>query len=183
MLWLAVVAAGKTTWTSDELERIGLVEQLYRQEATALVRLARMFTDDRTGAEDIVQEAFVRLYRAAERIQDPDKSVSYLRSIVVNLARDENRRGLLSLRHQDSMIDRRQPAEPDDVTLRNEGQDEVIEALQSLPRRQRECLILRFYFEMSEREIADAMSISANSVKTHCRRGLAALELLLEGTH
>src|SRR5918995_3377730 len=106
MLWLAVVAAGKTAWTSGELARASLVESLYRQEAVSLVRLARLFTDDRTGAEDIVQEAFIRLYHAADRIRDKERSAAYLRSIVLNLARDHNRRGLLSLRHQDSLFDR-----------------------------------------------------------------------------
>lgn len=182
MLWLAVVAAGKPTWTSAELERISLVERLYRQEAVSLVRLARLFTDDRTGAEDIVQEAFIKLYHSADRIEDPTKSVSYLRSIVVNLARDQNRRGLMSLRHTDSMIDHRKPKIPEDESLRSETQTEVIDAMNTLSDRQRQCLVLRFYFEMSEREIADALFISPNSVKTHCRRGLEALGPILEGT-
>jgi RNA polymerase sigma factor (sigma-70 family) len=166
MLWLAVVAAGKTTWTSEEVERVALIE--------------RLFTDDRTGAEDIVQEAFIRLYHAADRIQDPNKSAAYLRSIVLNLARDTNRRGLLSLRHQDSMIDDRTPEDPNERIVRDESQAEVLAALDQLSARQRDCLILRFYYELSESEIAETLSISPNSVKTHCRRGLAALEPLLE---
>lgn len=180
MLWLAVVAAGKTTWTSEELARVSLVEQLYEREVANLVRLARLFVDDRTGAEDIVQEAFIRLYHAADRIRDPDRSTAYLRSIVLNLARDTNRRGLLSLRHQDSMLDDRTPEEPDDEVLRNEDQAEVINALNTLSHRQRECLILRFYYNLSETEVAETLAISPNSVKTHCRRGLSALAPLLE---
>lgn len=180
MLWLAVVAAGKTSWTSEELDRVSLVERLYLREAASLVRLARLFTDDRTGAEDIVQEAFIRLYHAAGRIEDQEKSAAYLRSIVLNLARDHNRRGLLSLRHQDSMIEWGRQEEPEDQIVRGESQTEVIDALNSLSTRQRDCLILRFYFELSEREIAETLSISPNSVKTHCRRGLAALGPLLE---
>lgn len=182
MLWLAVVAAGKTNWTSEELERVAFIEKLYHQEVTSLVRLARLFTDDRTGAEDIVQEAFIRLYHTADRINDPVKSSAYLRSIVLNLARDINRRGLLSLRHQDSMREDRRPEDPHDRAIRNERQIEVIDALNQLSDRQRKCLILRFYYELSEREIAEALSISPNSVKTHCRRGLAALEPLLEAS-
>lgn len=182
MLWLAVVAAGKTTWTSEEIERVALIERLYHEEAAALVRLARLFTDDRTGAEDIVQEAFIRLYHAADRIQDPKKSAAYLRSIVLNLARDTNRRGLLSLRHQDSMIDERKPENPDERVVRNESQAEMIAALNHLSVRQRDCLILRFYYELSEAEIAETLSISPNSVKTHCRRGLAALGPMLEAS-
>lgn len=181
MLWLAVVAAGKTAWTSEELARVSLVEKLYHQEAASLVRLARLFTDDRTGAEDIVQEAFIRLYHAAEQIQDTEKSAAYLRSIVLNLARDHNRRGLLSLRHQDSMIDRRTPELPDDRVVRSERQTEVIDALNRLSPRQRDCLVLRFYMDLTEKQIASTLAISPNSVKTHCQRGMATLASVLGG--
>ena len=181
MLWLAVVAVGKTAWTSEELARASLVERLYHQEAVSLVRLARLFTDDRTGAEDIVQEAFIRLYHAADRIQDTDKSAAYLRSIVLNLARDHNRRGLLSLRHQDSMIDRGTPEMPEDRAVRSESQAAVISALNGLSPRQRDCLVLRFYMDLTEKQIASTLAISPNSVKTHCRRGMAILATVLGG--
>ena len=181
MLWLAVVAAGKTAWTSEDLARASFVEKLYHQEAVSLVRLARLFTDDRTGAEDIVQEAFIRLYHAAERIEDTEKSAAYLRSIVLNLARDHNRRGLLSLRHQDSMIDRRTPEMPEDRAVRSESQTEVIEALNRLSPRQRDCLVLRFYMDLTEKQIASTLAISPNSVKTHTQRGMAILAAALGG--
>jgi RNA polymerase sigma-70 factor (sigma-E family) len=181
VLWLAVVAAGKTAWTSEESARAVLVEKLYHQEAVSLVRLARLFTDDRTGAEDIVQEAFIRLYHAAERIEDTERSAAYLRSIVLNLARDHNRRGLLSLRHQDSMIDPKIPEMPEDQIVRTESQTEVIDALNSLSPRQRDCLVLRFYMDLTEKQIAVTLAISPNSVKTHCKRGMAILAGVLEG--
>lgn len=180
MFWLAVVAAEKTSWTAEDLLRRDLVANLYRQEAVSLVRLARIFTDDRASAEDIVQEAFIRLFRAADRIHDADRTVAYLRSIVLNLARDQNRRGLMSLRHQDAMIDLRSPEGPDEHIARNESQAEVLDALTSLSARQRDCLVLRFYLELSESEIAETLAISPNSVKTHCRRGLEALSHILE---
>jgi RNA polymerase sigma-70 factor (sigma-E family) len=181
VLWLAVVAAGKTAWTSEESTRAALVEKLYHQEGVSLVRLARLFTDDRTGAEDIVQEAFIRLYRAAERIEDTERSAAYLRSIVLNLARDQNRRGLLSLRHQDSMIDHNTPDMPEDQAVRTESQAEVIDALNGLSPRQRDCLVLRFYMDLTEKEIAATLAISPNSVKTHCQRGMAVLSGVLGG--
>jgi len=179
MLWLAVVAAGKTARTSEELARASFIESLYHQEAVSLVRLARLFTDDRTGAEDIVQEAFIRLYHAADRIRDTDRSAAYLRSIVLNLARDHNRRGLLSLRHQDSMIDRRTPEMPEERAVRTESENEVIEALKTLSPRQRDCLVLRFYMDLTEKQIAETLAISPNSVKTHCQRGMAVLPIAL----
>lgn len=182
MLWLAVVTAGRIDLTTEEVARVAFVERLYREEAVSLVRLARLFTDDRTGAEDVVQEAFIRLYRSADRIQDPAKSTAYLRSIVLNLVRDQNRRGLMSLRHQDAMIDRRRPENPEDQAVTEERDHEVIEALDRLSARQRACLVLRYYSEMTEHEIAATLGISANSVKTHCRRGMAALAAALEVT-
>ena len=99
---------------------------------------------------------------------------AYLRSIVLNLARDNNRRGLVSLRHHLPIDDRRASTE-DEIELR-EDQQQVIEALRDLPHRQRNALVLRYYEELGIDDIAAAMGISRNSVKTHLQRGLAALE-------
>ncbi|HEU4321325.1 MAG TPA: SigE family RNA polymerase sigma factor [Acidimicrobiia bacterium] len=180
MFWLATVAAERSSWTAEDLARRDFVAAVYQAEAPSLVRLARLFTDDRAGAEDIVQEAFIRLFHAADRIEDPDKSVAYLRSIVLNLARDQNRRGLMSIRHQDAMVDHRTPEAPDEQVARTESQAQVLDALSELSERQRACLVLRFYMELSEREIAETLRISPNSVKTHCRRGMEALAGRLE---
>ena len=175
MYWLSVVAAEQSSWTADDESRRDLVEAIYGQEATSLLRLARLFTDDRSGAEDIVQEAFIRLFRAVHRIEDESRAVAYVRSIVLNLARDQNRRGLMSLRHQDALVDRRTPEPPDEQVARTESQAEVLIALSQLSPRQRDCLVLRFYLELTEKEVAQTLQISPNSVKTHCRRGLESL--------
>ena len=87
-------------------EAEALVVRLFHQEGRSLVRLARLFVDDRDAAEDLVQEAFLRLARSAHRITDIDRAPAYLRSIVLNLARDHNRRGLVSLRHHPTSIGR-----------------------------------------------------------------------------
>lgn len=155
------------------------VEELFRQEGRSLVRLARIFTEDRNAAEDLVQEAFIRFHRSSHRIRDPEAAPAYLRSIVLNLCRDHNRRGLLSRRHHAAS-----PADPPPVALDSEVVDrdtarrqaqEVVMALQALPRRQRDCLVLRYHLELSEREIARTLGISRNTVKTHVRRGMATL--------
>ncbi|HEX9855695.1 MAG TPA: sigma-70 family RNA polymerase sigma factor [Acidimicrobiia bacterium] len=167
---------------SGRLDPDALVADLFTRQGASLVRLARIFTDDRNAAEDLVQEAFIRLHRSADRIIDPEKAVPYLRSIVLNLARDHNRRGLMSLRHRNSMLPESTMAFEEDVV--DAAADAVVlDALGDLPARQRDCLVLRFYLELSEREIAETLDISPNSVKTHCRRGLAALETRLEASH
>lgn len=151
-----------------------LVVELYRQEAVALVRLARLFVDDRNAAEDLVQEAFIRLARSAHRIREPGKAPAYLRSIVLNLARDHNRRGLVSLRQQLPMGEQAAPPDEDVLVLQDE-QRRVLDALRDLPLQQRNCVVLRHYEELGIAEIAEGLGISQNSVKTHLRRGMAAL--------
>jgi RNA polymerase sigma-70 factor (sigma-E family) len=158
-----------------------LVAELFEQESTALVRLARLFTDDRNAAEDLVQEAFVRLHHAAHRIEDRTRAAAYLRSIVLNLARDHNRRGLMSLRHFEALTPAASPEAIDDRIVLDEQQAAVVEALHALSPQQRDCLVLRFYLELSEKETADTLGISPNSVKTHCRRGFDRLRIRLEG--
>jgi RNA polymerase sigma-70 factor (sigma-E family) len=153
-----------------------LVAMLFEQESTSLVRLARIFCDDRNAAEDLVQEAFIRLHRSAGSIRDLGRAPAFLRSIVINLARDHNRRGLMSLRHQHSTEPEPAPAGPDDQAVLDEESATVLDALRTLPDRQRACLVLHYYEQLSVAEVADTLHISPNSVKTHCRRGLAALE-------
>ena len=163
--------------SSSTLDVDRFVADMFRAEGASLVRLARLFVDDRNAAEDLVQEAFIRLARSAHRIEDPDRAPAYLRSIVLNLARDSNRRGLVSLRHRSPLVDVDAGFE-DEITVR-EDQRQVLEALRDLPARQRACLVLRYYDELGIDDIAATLAVSRNSVKTHLQRGLAALEARL----
>jgi RNA polymerase sigma-70 factor (sigma-E family) len=156
------------------------IAALFAEHARSLVRLARLFADDRSAAEDLVQEAFLRLRRSFHRIESPDRTAAYLRSIVLNLARDHNRRGLMSLRHRMPEEESRLSA-VDRVVMR-EDQQQVIEALRALPRRQRDCVTLRYYLDLSIADIAMTLGISVNSVKTHLQRGMNVLETRLEAT-
>jgi len=139
-----------------------------------LVGLARLFVDNRDAAEDVVQESFIRLSRSLHRIEDPTKAVAYLRSIVLNLARDHNRRGLLSLRHPAPAVEL-DPAGVDETVVARDDHQRLLVAMRELPRRQRDCVALRYLFELGVGEIADTLGLSPNSVKTHLKRGLASL--------
>lgn len=176
---VGVVSSGTAVDREGGATVDALVVTLFRTEGGRLVSLARLFVDDRTAAEDLVQEAFIRLARSAHRIRDEERAAAYLRSIVVNLARDHNRRGLVSFRH-------RPPATPDvpsaeEHAAESEGRQEVVEALRALPKRQRDCVALRYYLDLSIPDIAETLGVSANSVKTHLQRGLRSMAQSLEG--
>jgi len=163
--------AAPTSRSTDDVD--AFVEAMYHEHGRGLVHMVRLFVDDRNAAEDLVQEAFIRLARSAHRIEDDRKAAAYLRSIVLNLARDHNRRGLVSLRHRVPLDDKE--ASVEDTVVLSEEHQQVIDALRTLPRRQRDCLILRYYDELGIDDIADTLDISRNSVKTHLTRGMRAL--------
>jgi RNA polymerase sigma-70 factor (sigma-E family) len=160
--------------TSARADVDAFVVAMYEEHGKGLVRMVRLFVDDRNAAEDLVQEAFIRLARSAHKIKDDRKAGAYLRSIVLNLARDHNRRGLVSLRHRLPLDDRE--ASTEDIVVLSEEHQQVVDSLRTLPHRQRTCLILRYFDELGIDEIADALGISRNSVKTHLTRGMRALE-------
>jgi RNA polymerase sigma-70 factor (ECF subfamily) len=152
--------------------------RLFDAEAASLTRLARFYVDDTTAAEDLVQEAFIRFARSSGRLRDQERAAAYLRSIVINLARDHNRRGFVSWRH-------RPPAHPDAPSAAETAEERaerlaVVEALRALPRRQRDCVTLRYFYDMPVAEIAATLGLSTNTVKTHLQRGLDTLGATLE---
>lgn len=178
VLWSIVAARLQGETITVEAEE--LVVRLFHSEGRALVRLARLFVDDRDAAEDIVQEAFLRLARHAGRIDDRERAPAYLRSIVLNLARDHNRRGLVSLRHHGAAgreVDVRDDTA--DRLVESEEHERVLEAVRRLPARQRDCITLRYFEEYPIDRIASTMGISVNSVKTHLQRAMAALDKMI----
>ena len=174
------IAAARFEGESITVEAEELVVRLFRTEGRSLVRLARLFVDDRDAAEDLVQEAFLRLARHAGKIERLDRAPAYLRSIVLNLARDHNRRGLVSLRHHAAQG--RELDVSDDSTdqvVRSEEHRRVLGAVRQLPVRQRDCITLRYFEELSIERIASTLGLSVNSVKTHLQRAMATLDRLL----
>ncbi len=154
--------------------------QLYTAHYDKLVRLAALLLDDFSLSEEVVQDAYVKMHGAWHRIRDPQAAEAYLRTAVVNLARSRMRRRMVARKHAPKPM----PDEPSaeyGALVRLE-RDQVVQALHGLPQRQRECLVLRYYADLSEAQIAAAMGISAGSVKSHASRGIAALRAQLEGT-
>ena len=153
---------------------------LYSAHYRSLVRLAALLLHDTPAAEDVVQDAFVAMHGSWRRLRDADKAVAYLRQAVVNRARSR-------LRHL-KVVDKHVQAPPPDApsaeagALRSAQRDEVMAALRQLPHRQREVLVLRYYADLSEAQIADALGISTGAVKSHASRGVAALRQKLEYT-
>ncbi len=157
------------------------VTALYAEHALGLVRLAVLLVGDRASAEDIVQDAFLGLFRRWERLTDTSTPLAYLRVSVLNGCRTALRRRSRA-RSVGNLTER--PADSAEaVALLSEEQRAVAGALRRLPERQREALLLRYYLDLSEAEIATAMGISRGTVKSATSRALATVgRTLREGS-
>jgi RNA polymerase sigma-70 factor (sigma-E family) len=164
---------GRTEWSAD----LAVIE-LYAMHYSALVRLAVMLVRDTPTAEEVVQDAFIAMHEAWERLRDTERALAYMRQAVVNRSRSV-------LRHR-MVVERNQQKPPPDMPSAEHGaltlleRSAVITALRGLPARQREAIVLRYYADLSEAEIAAAMRISRGAVKSHTSRGMAALRAALE---
>jgi len=162
------------TWDADTA-----VEQLYAAHWRGLVRLSVLLVHDQGLAEETVQDAFVALHGRWRRLRDPGKALAYLRQSVVNGSRSALRHRGVVERHAAAV----RPVEPlpgaDESALARVRRTAVLDTLAELPTRQREVLALRYYLDLSEAEIADALGISRGAVKSHASRGAAALRDLL----
>jgi RNA polymerase sigma-70 factor (sigma-E family) len=154
-----------------------LVEVLTGQYPS-LVRLAAMLLDDAHAAEDVVQDAYVRVAARHYRLRDPHQAVAYLRQTVVNLARNSLRRRLLARRHGVSSVP--DAASAEDAAIDRFERLSVIGGLRALPRRQREVLVLRYYLDCSVEETGGLLNLSTGAVKAYASRALRRLRVLIE---
>jgi RNA polymerase sigma-70 factor (sigma-E family) len=179
----AVTAAG-TTWrprgASSETPGVGAgwdadraVTALYSMHYRSLVRLAAMLVQDIPTAEELVQDSFVAMHSAWARLADSDRALSYLRQSVVNRSRSV-------LRHR-AVVDKLAPRIAPDMPGADQEQitrlerSTLVSALRTLPPRQREVLVLRYYADLSEAQIASTMGISRGAVKSHTARAMSSL--------
>jgi RNA polymerase sigma factor (sigma-70 family) len=150
------------------------VSGLFRARYPEMVRLANLLGAD--DPEDIAQEAFARLIRKHGSLRSSEAALAYVRASVCNLTRNRHRHlRVVRLRtpaahHEDSS---------EQVVMVREDHREVLAALAGLPPRRREAIVLRYWLDLSECEIAAAMGVSPGTVKSHVSRGLAALAAAL----
>jgi RNA polymerase sigma-70 factor (sigma-E family) len=171
----AFPAAGtaRAEWSADLA-----VTELYAVHYRALVRLAALLVRDTQTAEEVVQDSFVAMHGGWQRLRDAEKALAYLRQAVVNRSRSV-------LRHR-TVVDKNLQKAPPDMPSAEHGalvlleRHAVVAALRDLPDRQREAIVLRYYADLSEAEIAAAMKISRGAVKSHTARGMTALRAALE---
>jgi len=169
----AVSGTARAEWSPDRA-----VIELYSEHYRALVRLAALLVRDKPTAEEVVQDSFVAMQGGWQRLRDTEKALAYLRQAVVNRSRSV-------LRHR-TVVDKNLQKAPPDMPSAEHGalvlleRSAVVAALRGLPDRQREAIVLRYYADLSEAEIATAMGISRGAVKSHTARGMTALRTALE---
>ncbi len=162
--------------TADEA-----LADLYRAHYARLVRLAILLADDNAAAEDLVQDAFVKLHRNWRRLREPEAAVPYLRACVVNGGRSRLRRLRTSRAFAKHEIGQHVPSAEQHAVL-SESHRELLDAVRTLPERQRQVLVLRYYAECSEIETADTLGLSVGTVKSHSHRAIATLGKKLEAS-
>lgn len=149
------------------------LEDVYRREHAPMVRLAHLLVRDREVAEELVQDAFLRLHARLDRVDDPG---AYLRTTVVNLCHGHGRRLVTARRHAPVLAgpDRTEaPPLPPEL-------DEVWLALGALPDRCRDALVLRYYADLPTEEVARLLGTRPSTARSLIRRGLASLKKELE---
>jgi RNA polymerase sigma-70 factor (sigma-E family) len=163
----------------EDAERV--VTELYAAHYQTLVRLAALLVRDVTSAEEIVQESFIAMHCSWRKLADRDRALSYLRQSVVNRSRSVLRHRMVA----DEIAPVLAPDTPDagEQVVSELERSAVASALRSLPTRQREALVLRYYAGLSEAQTASAMGISPRAVKNHTAQALSALRAKQRDDH
>ena len=158
---------GRTGVGSSEADFHGFVAA----RSAALFRGALVLTGSRDAAEDLVQETLERACRKWRTISAKDAPDAYVRRIMVNLANDRWRRFRRTAQHP---VDG-EPTDPDDEYGRIDSRDQLVRALQQLPMRMRTVVVLRYFHDLSDAEIAADLKISQSTVRSQLARGIGRL--------
>lgn len=177
---MSMTASTRSQDGSPPQSAAAVIDELFRAHGLGLVRLALLLTGDQATAEDVVQEAFLGLYRGWQRGREPHDVLAYLRTAVLNAARD----ALRGRARRHALMRAAQPDPPvwsaEAAVMADEDGRAVLAAVACLPRRQREVLALRYFLDLSEKQIAALLGISRGTVASATARGLAALALKLK---
>ena len=176
-------------WSREEFAL--LLRDLHRFHYPKLVKLAAIWLDG--AGEDAVQDAFVDVWSRREHIRDPDKVLLYLRRAVVNRAMSELRHRRVARRllppppawgststDEGRLLWSTTPSGTEEEALSHVGDQAIVCCLRRLSRQQGASVALRFYLDLSEKEIADVLRCSTGAVKKHTSRAMARLRPLLE---
>jgi RNA polymerase sigma-70 factor (sigma-E family) len=161
-------------------ERVNLAD-LYAAHYSALVRLAGFLLGSAAGAEDVAQDAFVRMATATVPLREPDRALGYLRSVVVNACRSSHRHRLVVDRYERRLRVANDVRSAEESAFTAFDRDELVTALLRLSPRKREVVVLRHYCDMSEAAVADLLGVSVGTVKSLSSRGLADLAVSMRG--
>jgi RNA polymerase sigma-70 factor (sigma-E family) len=154
------------------------VTALYRAHYRSLIALAVLLVRDVATAEEVVQDSFVALHAVWRRLGDSEKALSYLRQSVVNRSRSVLRHRVTVTKTPPDLMPDPPAAEQEALALLERSA--VISALRALPPRQREAIVLRYYTELSDAQIAAAMGISIGAVRHHAARAISSLREALD---
>jgi RNA polymerase sigma-70 factor (sigma-E family) len=154
----------------------GLISALFRQHHGDLVRLALLLVGDQPTAEDIVQDVYASVHARWTKLPAHGSELSYVRASVLNRCRSVLRQRGVARRVSAKFrtVDEAFASAEHEVLL-SEDRRQVLQALTRLPYRRREVLVLRYYLDLSEAEIAEVLGISPGTVKSTAARGIAAL--------
>jgi RNA polymerase sigma factor (sigma-70 family) len=156
--------------TSTPLTSTAAFDAFYEAQYVRAVRLARLLVDSLAVSEEIAQDAFVELLLAWDRIDSP---AAYLRVAVVSRARSWGRRRAIERRHEKSVSEEAGTSDADDPLV-------IREALRHLTPRQRAAIVLRFYEDLTELQIAEVLRCRPGTVKSLVSRGLATMKEYLD---
>ena len=171
-----------TTVPTGDLVSGDDLESWYRTYRVELVRLAAYALGDLERGQEVVQDVFARLYRKPPVLRNPDDQRRYLRSAVLNRCRSGITRSVVGRRATDRLRDQLPPAvrSTEDAGVAAATRADVLAAVRRLPRLQRDVVLLRYWLDLPEAEIAATLGVAPGTVKTSAHRAMAALTPLLE---
>jgi RNA polymerase sigma-70 factor (sigma-E family) len=171
-----ILEGGVSVVRRADTERDRAISALFDRHYAPMCRLAYVILGDAALAEEIVMEALIKTFSGWGRIRDVSRADAYLRRAVVNLCRSKIRRKSIEARVNAVSYRRAELNPPDWDPESHETSRLVLAAVRGLPERQRACVVLRYFEDMPEGQIADILGCSVGTVKSQLSKARAKLE-------